>query len=79
MQNEKHDLLHELPEHRDAIHALKTRNAHFARMFVEYHQINREILRIEAEIEPASDAYLEDKKKRRLKLKDQLYQLIQAV
>ncbi len=79
MQKEKYDLLDELPEHQDTIQALRTRNAHFARMFDEYHEINSEIQRIEVEIEPASDFYLEDKKKRRLKLKDQLYQMIQAI
>lgn len=79
MQTEKLDLLDELPEHRDTIQALRARNAHFARMFDEYHEINSRIQRIEADIEPASDFYLEDKKKRRLKLKDQLYQMIQAI
>lgn len=78
MQNEEHDLLYELPEHRDAIHALKSKNAHFARMFDEYNEINSEIQRIEAGVEPTSDFYLEDEKKRRLELKDQLYQMIQA-
>jgi uncharacterized protein len=29
MLNEKHDLVHELPEHRDAIHKLKMTNTHF--------------------------------------------------
>jgi len=79
MLNEKHDLFDELPEYRDTIIALNARNEHFARMFDEYHEINREVLRIEAEIEPTSDQYLEDQKKRRLMLKDQLYQMIQAV
>lgn len=79
MQKEKYDLLHELPEHRDTIQVLRSRNAHFARMFDEYHEIDRRIKCIEAEIEPTSDYYLEDKKKRRLKLKDELYQIIQAI
>jgi len=79
MLNENHDLFHELPEHLETIFALKENNEHFARMFDEYHEVNDEIERIEAEIEVSSDAYLEDKKKRRLLLKDQLYQMIQAV
>jgi len=79
MLNENHDLFHELPEHLETILALKENNEHFARMFDEYHEVNDEIERIEAEIEVSSDAYLEDKKKRRLLLKDQLYQMIQAV
>ena len=79
MQTEKLDLLDELPEHRDTIQDLRARNVHFARMFDEYHEINSRIQRIEAEIEATSDFYLEDKKKRRLMLKDQLYQMIQAI
>ncbi|MEO1857264.1 MAG: hypothetical protein ABGY95_07880 [Rubritalea sp.] len=30
MAIQKHDLIHELPEHRDTIHDLKVSNAHFA-------------------------------------------------
>ncbi len=73
---EKHDLIHELPEHRERIHELKTENNHFSRLFDEYHDVNHEIRRIEMEIEPTSDIYLEERKKQRLLLKDQLYNLI---
>jgi uncharacterized protein YdcH (DUF465 family) len=73
---EKHDLLHELPEHKDAIHHLKMHNNHFAKLFEEYHNIDHEIKRIEIELEPSSDVYLEDKKKNRLHLKDELYKMI---
>ncbi len=76
---EKHDLIHELPEHRERIHELKTQNNHFSRLFDEYHDVNHEIRRIEMEIEPTSDVYLEERKKQRLLLKDQLYNLIITV
>ena len=33
MLNEKHDLIHELPEHRETIHNLKMTDDHFARLF----------------------------------------------
>jgi len=79
MLNDNHDLFHELPEHRDTILSLKQHNVHFARMLDEYGEVNQEVERIEAEIEVSSDVYLEDKKKRRLLLKDQLYQMIQAI
>jgi len=32
MLNEKHDLLHEFPEHRETIHKLKMGNPYFSRM-----------------------------------------------
>ena len=76
---EKHDLIHELPEHRERIHELKTENNHFSRLFYEYHDVNHEIRRIEMEIEMTSDMYLEERKKQRLLLKDQLYNLIITV
>ena len=76
---EKHDLIHELPEYRERIHELKTENNHFLRLFDEYHDVAHEIRRIEMEIEPTSDMYLEERKKQRLLLKDQLYNIIITV
>ncbi|PHQ13889.1 YdcH family protein [Marinobacter profundi] len=76
MTLEKHDLLHEIPESREAIHALKTGSEHFARLFDEYHELDHEIHRIETGVESTSDEYLETRKKARLNLKDQLYAMI---
>ena len=76
MLTEKHDLVHELPEHRDRIHELKMSNNHFARLFEEYHEVDHEIHRIETGIENTSDDYLEGRKKRRLYLKDELFRMI---
>jgi uncharacterized protein YdcH (DUF465 family) len=77
MLSEKHDLVHELPEHRDTIHNLKMTNNHFARLFDEYHVVDHEVHRIETGIENTSDDYLEERKKTRLQLKDELYRMIQ--
>ena len=76
MLTEKHDLVHELPEHRQAIHDLKISNNHFARLFDEYHEVDHEVHRIETGVENTSDEYLEGRKKRRLYLKDELYRII---
>lgn len=78
MTPEHHDLVHEFPELRDKIHALKTSNAHFARLFDEYHATTREVERLEGEGIPVDDATFEEKKKRRLRLKDELYAMLQA-
>jgi len=78
MQIEKHDLLHEFPEDRERIHELKMSNAHFARLFDEYHEVDHEIHRIETGTEVTTDEYLEERKKTRLHLKDQLYAVIKA-
>ncbi len=73
---EKHDLHHEFPEYHDRIHELKIGNTHFAKMSEQYHHVNREIRRIEEGVQNTSDEYLEDLKKKRLLLKDKLYELI---
>jgi uncharacterized protein YdcH (DUF465 family) len=69
--------VHELPEHRDTIHNLKMTNNHFARLFDEYHEVDHEVHRIETGVENTSDDYLEERKKARLHLKDELYRIIQ--
>ena len=76
MFGEKHDLIHELPEHRERIHQLKVSDEHFARLFDEYHELDHQILRMEEGIETPSDDVLEELKKKRLYLKDQLYSMI---
>ena len=43
MQVDHHDLHHEFPEMIDAIHALKTGNAHFAKLFDSYHRLTGKV------------------------------------
>ena len=76
---EQHDLHHEFPEYRDQIHLLKTSNGHFARLFDDYHTLNRQVVRVEISEDVATDFELEDLKKRRLKLKDELHDMLKAV
>ncbi|NTV11525.1 MAG: DUF465 domain-containing protein [Zoogloea sp.] len=75
---DQHDLHHEFPEHSAAIHALKTSNTHFARLFDEYHEVNRRVVRVEVRVEPATDHELEALKKSRLRLKDELHGMLKA-
>ena len=72
MSMSHHNLADELPEYKDAIHNLKVSDNHFAKLFHAYHECVKHILRIEDEIEAASDFSLEDLKKRRLELKDEM-------
>ncbi len=76
MLNEKHDLHHEFPEFKDEIHYLKMNDAHFARLFKEYHELDHEVIRIEQGVENTSDEYLETQKKQRLHLKDALFVML---
>ncbi len=73
-----HDLVSEFPEFRDQIHNLKLSNAHFAKLFDEYHVVNREVMRLEAEGVPVADEAFEQQKKQRLRLKDELYNMLKA-
>ncbi len=75
---EQHDLNHEFPEYRDQIHVLKVSNNHFSRLFDEYHDVNRHVVRVELNAELATDFELEELKKRRLKLKDELYDMLKS-
>ena len=78
MLGDNHDLFHELPEYTDRINRLKATNEHFARLFDEYHQVNSEVERIEENNEGHADFYVEELKKRRLHLKDDLYAMLRV-
>lgn len=78
MFGEHHDLVHEFPEYREKIHEMKLGNAHFAKLFETYNEVEHEVHRIEQGIETPADEYLEELKKRRLALKDELYQMLQV-
>ncbi len=73
---DNHSLANELPEYKDAIHTLKMSNAHFAKLFDEYHATDKEIHRIEQGVEVTSDDYLEGLKRKRLHNKDALYHML---
>jgi uncharacterized protein YdcH (DUF465 family) len=73
-----HDLAHEFPEFRDKIHHMKMDNKHFAKLFDEYHMVNSEVIRLEAENIPVTDETFESLKKLRLSLKDNLYKMLNA-
>ena len=76
MSLEKHDLIHEMPESKEVIHLLKTSNNHFAKLFDQYHEADHAVHRVESGAENTSDEHLENLKKQRLNLKDQLTGMI---
>jgi uncharacterized protein len=75
---DNHSLAHDLPEYKEKIHTLKTSDAHFSRLFDEYHTTDKEIHRIEVGAEVSSDVYLETLKKKRLHAKDALYAMLKS-
>lgn len=76
MSNTPHELAQEFPEHLETMHALKTGDGHFARLFDEYHEVNRAIHRAETNVEPAGDVHIETMRKQRMVLKDQIYGML---
>jgi len=76
MSIEHHDLVHEFPEHKEKIHSLKMSNAHFAKLFDEYHVTTNGIEHLEKTGVPVSDIDFENQKKKRAQLKDQLYSML---
>lgn len=73
---EKHSLLNEFPEFSEKIHKMKTENAHFRKLFDEYHEIEHEIRRIKTGTENTSDEVLNQLKIKLLQHKDNLYQML---
>ncbi|CAA0122281.1 Uncharacterised protein [Halioglobus japonicus] len=78
MSVEHHDLIHEFPELKERIHELKVSDAHFRSLFDEYHDLTREIEKMEDEVTPVSSRTEESAKVRRLHLKDELYRMLVA-
>ena len=75
-----HSLVLDFPQFKETtIHALKLSNAHFKHLLDRYQTVDNEIVRIETELEPASNARTQQLKHSRLQLKDELIGLISSV
>lgn len=78
MSNTPHDLYEDFPEKAEAIRALKAKDAHFARMVEEYHEINRAVHRAETRVDVFSTEHETELRQKRMKLKDQIWKQIAA-
>ena len=78
MSHTPHELAEEFPEHVEKMSELKQSDAHFAKLFDAYHDINRAIHRAETDVEPTDDFNMESMRKQRLKLKDEIYGMLTA-
>jgi uncharacterized protein YdcH (DUF465 family) len=70
MSHTPHELHEEFPEHVDKLHRLKEEDAHFAKLFDDYHVINRAIHRAETDVAPTDDLHMAQMRKERMALKD---------
>jgi uncharacterized protein YdcH (DUF465 family) len=73
-----HDLHAEFPADAEILRRLKTENAHFHELAARHHDLTQAIYRIEGGLDAASDDRLENLKKQRLQLLDEVAGLIAA-
>jgi uncharacterized protein YdcH (DUF465 family) len=78
MSHTPHELHEEFPQHVDAMHRLKESDAHFAKLFDEYHTINRAVHRAETNVEPTDDIHMAQMRKERMALKDAISAALSA-
>lgn len=72
MAHTPHELADEFPADHALLHKLKLSDAHFAALAERYHETNRAIHRSAAEVEPMGDEALEQLKRQRLGLLDEI-------
>lgn len=78
MTHVPHELAADFPEYAAKIHDLKTRDRHFAKLAQAYHEVNREVHRMETRVEPVSDQVEEEARRKRMQLKDEIAKYLEA-
>lgn len=76
MSHTPHELAEEFPEYAEKMSKLKGSDAHFSKLFDEYHDINRAIHRAETNVEPTDQFHEGEMRKKRGSLKDELYRIL---
>jgi uncharacterized protein YdcH (DUF465 family) len=74
----QHELTDECPEQAGAIAALRTEDEGFAKLADDFDALQTEIVRAETNEAPTDDFHLEDMKKRRLSMLDEISRRLQA-
>lgn len=77
MSHTPHELSEEFPEDVDLMHKLREKDAHFARLTDEYHEVNRTVHRAETDVEPTDDLHMAELRKQRMQLKDEIFSELQ--
>lgn len=78
MSHTPHELAEEFPQQVAKMHRLKEADAHFAKLFDDYHTLNRAIHRAETDVAPTDDLHMSQMRKERLALKDQISAALNA-
>ncbi|MCR9157128.1 MAG: YdcH family protein [Rhodobacteraceae bacterium] len=78
MSHTPHELAEEFPEHVEKMSALKQADAHFAKLFDSYHELNRNVHRAETNVEPMDQFAETEMRKQRAALKDEIWGYLQS-
>ncbi|MFG1393904.1 YdcH family protein [Xanthobacter agilis] len=76
MSNTPHELAADFPEYAEKIQALKASDAHFAKLYDAYHEVNGKVHRAETDVEPTGDDEVEAMRRERMQLKDELFAIL---
>ena len=65
------------PEYRDLITKLKHHDHHFDKLFEKHNELDQHIQNMENHIDPGTDMEIEQLKKEKLALKDEIFKILQ--
>ena len=74
----KHDLVHEFAQYLEKMKQLKASDAHFSSLADQYDAHNHTITQYEQGKESLAEEALEVLKKKRLEVKDEIYQILKS-
>lgn len=64
------------PEYREQIAQLRANDRHFSRIFDEHNKLDHEIKQLEDKASPVYDVEMENLKKQKLRLKEEIYDML---
>jgi len=71
-----HELAEEFPEYIAKMEELRSADKAFAKLYDDYHEINRKVIRAETLEKPTDHFHEEEMKKERAVLKDEIYKIL---
>lgn len=78
MSHVPHELAEDFPDQAERISQLRQEDAHFARLADAYHEVNKQVHRVETDIEPMDDLGQQALRKQRMQLKDEIAAILRG-
>ncbi|WP_109466450.1 YdcH family protein [Albibacillus kandeliae] len=76
MSHTPHELAEEFPEKAEQIHALRQSDPHFAKLAEQYQEVNKAVYLAETNVTPMEELAEVELRKKRAKLKDEIWALL---